>query len=194
MPAPVAGASSSWFAPSMPPRDHRPIRRSPDAHRRHRTSAFGRAAAGNARHAAGQSPTPSPTALRSGDCQVASGIAALSERCIVLGLLRLQLGNPPPILILVSEHPFGLLSPPRLPSALRHAASRLRWSRQCACRRRSGIAVAPKLHVRLFASVDRPRIATGVENAESTTAARKANETGQQGGPHCPDFVSPTPL
>src|SRR6202023_3392071 len=40
----------------------------------------------------------------------ASGIAAFSERCIVLGLLQLQLGDAPPFLILVSWHPFGLLS------------------------------------------------------------------------------------
>jgi hypothetical protein len=48
-----------------------------------------------------------------------------------------------------------------------------------------------QLHVRLFASVDRPRIATGVENAEPTTAARTADETGQQRTPPRPDFVSP---
>src|SRR5205823_14354346 len=35
--------------------------------------------------------------------RVASGIAAFSERRIVLGLLQLQLGNAPPVLILVSE-------------------------------------------------------------------------------------------
>ena len=33
---------------------------------------------------------------------VASGVAAFSERCIVLGLLQLQLGDAPPFLILVS--------------------------------------------------------------------------------------------
>src|SRR6476620_9236318 len=54
---------------------------------------------------------------------VASGIAALSERRIVLGLLQLQLGNVPPVLILVSEHPFGLLS--RLDRHRRYGAQHL---------------------------------------------------------------------
>jgi hypothetical protein len=48
-------------------------------------------------------------------------------------------------------------------------------------------------HVRLFAPVDRPRIATGVENAEPTTAARTADETGQQGAPASSRLRVPNP-
>jgi hypothetical protein len=40
-----------------------------------------------------------------------------------------------------------------------------------------------QLHVRLFASVNRPWIAARVENAEPATAARTADETGQQRPP-----------
>src|SRR6516162_3945571 len=92
---------------------------------------------------------------------VASCIAPFSERRIVLGLLQLQLRNAPRVLILVSEHPFGLLS--RLDRHRRQGAQHLG---------RDGLVDAlagdaqptplTQLKVRLFAPVDRPRIAAGV--------------------------------
>src|SRR6266699_2619350 len=123
---------------------------------------------------------------------VASGIAAFSERCIVLGLLQLQLGDTPPVLILVFEHPFGLLS--RLDRHWRYGAQHL--GRDGLVDALAGDAQATplaQLHVRLFAPVDRPRIATGVENAEPTTAARTADETGQQGAPASSRLRVPNP-
>src|SRR5205823_194904 len=123
---------------------------------------------------------------------VASGIAAFSERCIVLGLLQLQLGDAPPFLILVSYHPFRLLS--RLDRHRRYGAQHL--GRDGLVDALAGDAQATplaQLHVRLFAPVDRPRIATGVENAEPTTAARTADETGQQGAPTSSRLRVPNP-
>jgi hypothetical protein len=92
---------------------------------------------------------------------VAGGIAAFGERRIVSGLLQLQLGDAPPVLILVSEHPVGLLS--RLDRHRRHGAQHL--GRDGLVDALAGDAQAsplPQLYVRLFAPVDRPWIATGV--------------------------------
>src|SRR6202049_3687429 len=112
----------------------------------------------------------------------ASGIAALSERCIVLGLLQLQLCNAPPVLVFVSEHPLGLLS--RLDRHRRYRAQHLDRDGLVNALAGDGQATPlAQLHVRLFAPVDRPRIATSVENAEPTSAARTADETGQQRTP-----------
>ena len=106
-------------------------------------------------------------------------MAAFSKRCIVLGLLQFQLGDAPPVLVLVSEHPLGLLS--RLDRHRRYRAQHLGRDGLVNALAGDGQAtLLAQLHVRLFAPVDRPRIATGVENAESTTAARTADETGQQ--------------
>src|SRR5262245_41029695 len=123
---------------------------------------------------------------------VTSSIAAFSQRRIVLGLLQLQLGDAPPVLILVSEHPVGLLS--RLDRHRRHSPQHL--GRDGLVDAFAGDAQAsplPQLYVRLFAPVDRPWIATGVENAEPTTAARTADETGQQGAPAAPGLRVPNP-
>ncbi len=123
---------------------------------------------------------------------VASGIAAFSERCIVLGLLQLQLGDASSVLILVSEHPPGLLS--RFDRHRRHGAQHL--GRDGLVDALAGDAQATplaQLQVRLFAPVDRARIATGVENAEPTTAARTADETGQQGAPAPSGLRVPNP-
>jgi hypothetical protein len=76
-------------------------------------------------------------------------------------LLQLQLRNALPVLILVSEHPFGLLS--RLDRHRRHCAQHL--GRDGLVDALAGDAQATpltQLHVRLFAPIDRPRIATGV--------------------------------
>ncbi len=110
---------------------------------------------------------------------IASGIAAFGERCIVLGLLQLQLGDAPPILLLVSEHSLGLLS--RLDRHRRYGTQHLDRNGLVNALAGDGQATPlAQLHVRLFAPVDRPGIATGVENAEPATAARTTDETSQQ--------------
>jgi hypothetical protein len=78
-----------------------------------------------------------------------------------LGLLQLQLGDAPPVLILVSKHPVGLLS--RLDRHRRYGPQHL--GRDGLVDAFAGDAQAsplPQLYVRLFAPVDRPWIATGV--------------------------------
>src|SRR5260221_564837 len=85
----------------------------------------------------------------------------------------------PPFLVLVSQHPLGLLS--RLDRHRRYGAQHLDRDGLVNALAGDGQATPlAQLHVRLFAPVDRPRIATGVENAEPTTTARTADETSQQ--------------
>src|SRR5450755_1075192 len=101
-----------------------------------------------------------------------------STRCIVLGLLQLQLGDTLPVLILVFQHPLSLLS--RLDRHRRHGAQHLRCDGLVdALAGDTQATLLAQLRVRLFASVDRSRIATGVDNAKPTAAARTADETGQ---------------
>ena len=102
----------------------------------------------------------------------ASGFDGIADVLLVDGF------DTPPVLILVFQHPLSLLS--RLDRHRRHGAQHLRCDGLVdALAGDTQATLLAQLRVRLFASVDRSRIATGVDNAKPTAAARTADETGQ---------------
>src|SRR5215470_13912131 len=114
---------------------------------------------------------------------VASGIATLCQRCFVLGLLQLQLGDAPSVLVLVSQHALGLLS--RLNRHRRNGAQYLGrdYPVDALAAEAKAMSPLPRWHIQLVTPVNWQGIAAGVGNAESTATACATDETAQQGAP-----------
>ena len=123
---------------------------------------------------------------------VASGIATLCQRCFVLGLLQLQLGDAPSVLVLVSQHALGLLS--RLNRHRRNGAQYLGrdYPVYALAAEAEAMSPLPRRHVQLVAPVNWQGIAAGVGNAEPTATACATDEAPRRARPPRPDFVSPT--